>query len=346
MVSTLNQKSTSATARAPDDILMSRVRAGHPAEFRPLYHRHYPAVFAYALTCARTSLDAYELTLQAFTETLQRLIGGERPKDQLAGSLRLQLMDCLRTIAVRKCARDGEGFSSRFREWVADGAPWPLQEREQFTLAWEKSSRETRCLLWHTVLDRDEPLLASRITGIAQPSIEDTRASTLSSLRYGRMALYLGRMDILPECREAIQTLAVQPNYPAPLHHAYACESCYEAYQDIAHLDARLEAHLPGHLLGWWPALEYPVLKASVTSPPSDPPFLERAIQQARTAYDHGTKATGPLAALRTRVGLAIAGFALGATLGAVVTHALLDGHRGNGKAVTSDLIDLQQQHD
>ncbi|WP_331748264.1 hypothetical protein [Streptomyces sp. NBC_00648] len=346
MVSTLNEKSTAASARAPDDILMSRVRAGHPAEFRPLYHRHYPAVFAYALTCARTSLDAYELTLQAFTETLQRLIGKERPKDHLAGSLRLQLMDSVRTLAVRRCAQDGEGFSPRFREWVAAGAPWPLQEREQFTRAWEKSSRDTRCLLWHTVLDRDGPQLASRITGIDQHTIEDTRASTLSSLRYGRMALYLGRLDVLPECRDAIQALAVQPNSPTPLHHAYACESCYEVYQDIAHLDARLASHLPGHLLGWWPTLEYPTLKASVTSPSSDPPFLERAIQQARSAHDQGSKAAGPLVVLRKRLGLVIAGFTLGVILGALVTSVWVDGHRESGKATTSDLIDRQRQRD
>lgn len=310
-----------------DAALIAQVMRGRTDSFRLIYRRHYPAVHSYALTCTRTPLDALELTSHAFVQVLQGMISGELHPDSMNGALRLRLLELVRSAAIQSCVRDGEGFSPQFRQWVATGAAWTLDDVGHLVVGWKNAPREAQCLLWHVLVERDTPVSVSRLTGIPDERINTARIGALAAVRYGRATPYLAQMDLPEECRAAIERLLTQPQDSSALQHCYACPDCFEVYQDLAHVERRLEAQLPLALLGWWPVLEYLNLKATIPVPLTDPPFLDRAVRQA-SELSGAPAAKGSLrglaAVLSPRPLLAAATFIVGAGLGAIISWVMV----------------------
>lgn len=276
--------SRSSAVAIADERLVERLREGDVDGFHFLYRRHFSAAHAYALTCTGTSLDAHELTRLAFTQLLHGLVeGGSRPA-ALAGCVRLQLLECVRSTAVRNCSRDGEGFSLRFRRWVEDGARWPLTDAGQLGAEWETASTQTRCLVWHTVVERDDPALVARVTGLDRTSVEGFLAEAFHPPRQ-------------PRHRHAPIDRARPESTPA---------------------HRTVESLLPVQLLGWWPESEYLRAKRTIAPPMVVPPYLERAIAQARAAS--GDREPPPGGARRSggraRINWVLTALAVGIVLG------------------------------
>jgi hypothetical protein len=304
----------------PDGTLIRAIRDGRSEAFRDIYRRHYPAVNAYASQCVQSPLDAYDLTCQAFADLLQRIWSGESCVERrFPGCLRLALLTSVRCAAVVKSSRDSGAASPRFRQWVAQGARWPMEDNGQLGLAWENLPRTMRCLLWHTTPDLDDLDLVSLITGIASEAIAGARADAMNALRRTRADLYLERLGP-SECREAVGQLMSEPSFSGSrraLRHAGVCAGCRELFNDVIHSDARLRTRLPWQLLGWWPGAAHLDAKAAIPVPEADPPFLSRTTLPARatTRPQRSARKRGPLSA-RPRTALAVTAFAIGLAVG------------------------------
>ncbi|WHM40533.1 hypothetical protein [Streptomyces sp. BPTC-684] len=200
------------TPRPPSDsVLVRDLRRGDTNALRSLYRRHYAAVHAYAVSCTPAPLDAAELTGLAFTLLVQRLQAGEPfTQSRHPGCLRGQLQDSVRTAAVARTQRDPASLSPAFRAWVREGAVWPLKEDGQLTAAFALLHTLSQCLLWHTVVERDDAATIARITGLDQRRLDEYAARVRDTLRQVRTDLYLQRLE-LPDCQEAIRALAASP---------------------------------------------------------------------------------------------------------------------------------------
>ncbi|MDH2389251.1 hypothetical protein QCN29_10705 [Streptomyces sp. HNM0663] len=326
-----------------DAALLISLRRGQTGSFRYLYRRHYAAVQAYASQCMSGPLDAQEVTSSVFARLLQQTSSGESfVEGRHPGCLRPQLLGMVRTAAVDRWHREPHALSRRFRQWVAAGSQWPWGEDGQLALAYERLPAATRRLLWHSVVEGDDPALTARITGLARHEIPEACERALGVLRAFRADLYLERLE-RPDCRELFKRLQAQPGErpdEAAANHLSACPGCRNVYKDLVRLDERLAAQLPVRLLGWWPGREYLRAKAAFPVPLGDPPFLARLLERtdaqaparpsalrrtaraARTAGAATGRCDGLRAVLsrrrpgRSPAALAIAGFLAGVVAG------------------------------
>jgi hypothetical protein len=268
-----------------DAALIIAVRNGQTELFRHLYRRHYAAVQAYAAQCVTGPLHAQEVTSGAFEYLLQRIVSGESFVERRhPGCLRPQLLGNVRTAAINRWHREHDTLSPDFRAWVAAGSRWPWGEDGQLALAYERLPATTQCLLWHSVVERDDPATMARITGLNLHAIPAARDQAISALRQARTDLYLERLQ-RPDCRDVIKRLTLQPEVP-PVEeitdHLRVCPACASFYKDVSRLDEQLEAQLPARMLGWWTGRQYLRAKAAIPVPLGDPPFLAQLLDRAR----------------------------------------------------------------
>ncbi|MGP3927970.1 carbohydrate-binding protein [Streptomyces sp. 8N616] len=232
-----------------DAKLLSLVREGWTAAFGTLYRRHYPAVFGYAAHCVRRPADAHQLACRAYAEVLRETLEGTVAvlDRRHHGCLRLRLLNAVRTTAVQMHTAGVQGqacevsFTPRFRSWVARGCQWPLYDDRPLITSFTGLPECARCLLWHAVVERDEPGLVARITGL------DPRQLALRT-------------------RQAVDML----------HRAVADPGTGAGSSE--ELSIRLRRMLPPLLLGWWPGHTYQVTKTATAPPEREPRFLERAL--------------------------------------------------------------------
>ncbi|MFK4226324.1 hypothetical protein [Streptomyces sp. NPDC019890] len=327
------------------------MRKGQVELFRHVYRRHYAAVQAYASQCMPGPLHAHEVTSQVFAQLLQRMVSGEGFVGQRhPGCLRPQILGNVRTTAITRWHREREVLSPDFRAWVAAGGRWPWGDDGQLAVAFQRLPATTQCLLWHSVVDRDDPASTARITGLALHLVKDRCDEARSALRQARTDLYLERLE-RQDCREVIKRLPQGPEaLPAGevADHLRVCPACMGVYKDVSRLDGQLEAQLPVRLLGWWTGQDYLRAKEAIPAPLDDPPFLTRLMERAEVqtqtqrsrvrraapaaaAHRHGgktgaaaprvrTAAASPRVPRRSRAAVAVIGFltGIGAGMGAL----------------------------
>ncbi|MGW1870881.1 hypothetical protein ACWCPS_35745 [Streptomyces mauvecolor] len=249
-------------------------------------------------------LDAYELVSYSFAQLFQRLLSGQTRTERVYGScLRIQLLEAVRNAALRLSQRDDTVLAPTFRSWVTAGSPWPLDEDGQLSLAYQHLTPLTQCLLWHSLIEREDAASTSRITGLPARSVEDRHKEAARSLRRTRTELYLRRLE-REDCVAFAETIASAPEKPLSgpaAEHIANCPVCREIYLDLARLDARLTTQLPPRLLGWWPAEEYRRAKETAVMPLADPPFLELALRRAlrQSSHRRSARPAAPFACLR-----------------------------------------------
>lgn len=323
-----------------DAAVMIALRKGQIEFFRHLYRRHYAAVQAYASQCVRGPLHAQEVTSDVFAHLLQQMVSGESLIERRhPGCLRPQLLGKVRTGAIHRWHRERETLSPDFQAWVAAGSRWPWGEDGQLALAYERLPATTQCLLWHSVVERDDPAFTARITGLDHHAVPAACDQAMTALRQARADLYLERLE-RPDCREVIERLTQRPEaHPAEgWGHLRACPACAAVYKDLSQLDEQLEAQLPVRLLGWWTGQQYLRAKAAIPVPLGDPPFLARLLERRRadapaepsrvrrTAATRGSRgrsrAASPLLPRRSRAAFAVAGFLVGVGAGVLLLTA------------------------
>ncbi|HET6354158.1 hypothetical protein, partial [Streptomyces sp.] len=238
---------------------MIALRKGRIEFFRHLYRRHYAAVQAYASQCVRGPLHAQEVTSDVFAHLLQQLVSGESLIERRhPGCLRPQLLGKVRTAAINRWHRERDTLAPDFQAWVAAGSRWPWGEDGQLALAYERLPATTQCLLWHSVVERDDPAFTARITGLDHHAVPAACDQAMTALRQARADLYLERLE-RADCRDVIERLTRRPEAdPAEgWGHLSACPACAAVYKDLSQLDEQLEAQLPVRLLGWWTGQRY-----------------------------------------------------------------------------------------
>ena len=326
-----------------DAALMIASRTGQIEFFRHLYRRHYASVQAYASQCVTGPLHAQEVTSDVFAHLLQQLMSGESFVERRhPGCLRPQLLGKVRTTAINRWHRERDTLSPDFRAWVAAGSRWPWGEDGQLALAYERLPATTQCLLWHSVVERDDPAFTARITGLTHHAVPAACDQAMSALRQARTDLYLERLE-RPDCRDVIKRLTQRRPEAPPAEgitdHLRVCPACTSVHKDLSRLDDQLEAQLPVRLLGWWTGQQYLRAKAAISVPLGDPPFLARLLEQrpAHAPAEHsgvhrvtaatlrsrgGRRAASPLLPRRSRAAFAVAGFLAGVGVGMLLLTA------------------------
>ncbi|WP_369393349.1 hypothetical protein AB5J72_41725 [Streptomyces sp. CG1] len=290
----------------PDTALLRDVRNGSVGSMRPLYRRHYSAVYAYASTCAQAPLDAFELASTAFSELLQRLLAGQPVSGRgYNGCLRRELHSAVRSAAVARYSLRPESLAPGFKEWVASGASWPVDDDGDLATAFALLPESAQCLLWHSTIEQDDAASIARITGLRRNRLASLTRAAKTRLKQVRAELYLERRE-QPECRDALMPLLAEPStglHPEPNEHMLLCAGCQNVFQDIKRLNTYLERQLPARLLGWWPGRKYLRTKEITPTPLADPAFVLRAGDQAKTAGKGGcaTRPSYPVARGRSK---------------------------------------------
>ncbi|MEV0319914.1 RNA polymerase sigma factor [Streptomyces sp. NPDC050658] len=249
-----------------DATALAAVQRGQIDAFRLIHERHYPAVHAYAMECLADAEAVGGLSTRVFRRVLMtRLRGGTVIGVRHPGCLRRELLDGVRSGAVAHATYDRAALAPGFRDWVAKGAAWPMEDGSQLAQAFERLPRSAQILLWHGVVERDDPQLIARITGQSEAAVAASTQRARELLRGVRLGLHAERAG-RQECREALAGLeapldgAVVSGIAA---HGLDCPWCREAGEDLADLDGRLGSHLPAWQLGWWPGPRYLRLKAA-----------------------------------------------------------------------------------
>ncbi|MEU8827501.1 carbohydrate-binding protein [Streptomyces sp. NPDC048636] len=243
-----------------DMAALRAVREGRTSVFREVYERHQASVRAYALTCTTSPALAAKLVSVAFAKLGER-VASPHPLDRgrHAGCVRLQLLESTRLAAVADALRHPHAFSSEFMAWIASGSVWPMHDDGQLQVAYEGLTPLEQCLLWHTLVERDDLAAVAGVTGLTGRVLRARLATADRGLRRSRMELYLARVDG-EECVKVLGDGGGLPyGDPGPevAAHLAVCPRCRALYEDLVRLDARAARHLPSRLLGWWPAEEY-----------------------------------------------------------------------------------------
>ncbi|MEU8548964.1 hypothetical protein AB0C81_18595 [Streptomyces roseoverticillatus] len=258
-------------ARRPpsDRALLRAVGDGRLDQFRHLYHRHYRAAYAYAVSCMPAPLDAHGLVRQAFKEVADKALSQQALSTPYYGCLRQNLIDCIRRRAVAQFPKAANSLSPAFRDWVARGCLWPLAEDGQLALAFSQLSPLSRCLVWHSLVENDTLAVISTITGVEAGSLAQAQLHARQSLHRARANLYLLRSE-RPVCQHenilpVPRSEALAADWTAVAPRTFLCPEC-PVPPGLVDLDLHLEAQLPPALLGWWPGHAY--LRAKESLPP------------------------------------------------------------------------------
>ncbi|MGP3923009.1 carbohydrate-binding protein [Streptomyces sp. 8N616] len=272
-----------------DAELLNLVRERWITALRTLYRRHYPAVFGYAAHCADCPADAHRLARQAYTEVLRAtVLGAGAVSDRRhRGCLRLRLLVAVRSAAVQQsqsAQEPGMSLTPRFRSWVARGCQWPLHDSRSLMIPFTSLPESAQCLLWHAVVERDEPALVVRVTGLSPDRLAPMTEQAMDTLREAVVDAYSYSLRVGEDCHKTAEQLvaAARPDGLPVLRgiapHLQTCSACLAVYTDVKELTTRLQRMLPPLLLGWWPGDAYRATKASTAPPQHEPRFLERIL--------------------------------------------------------------------
>ncbi|MFE0188043.1 hypothetical protein [Streptomyces sp. NPDC058989] len=267
-----------------DLTVLDAVQRGQSGAFRLIEERHHPAVHAYASGCVWGAEEVEGLTTRAFGTALQaRLAGGPTFGAHQLGCMRRELLNGVRNAAIARARHARSVLTPEFRSWMEKGGAWPLEEGAQLAMAFEYLPQLSQLLLWHGLVERDEPSLIARISGVPEPDIHGSTRRAKESLRAIRAELHTRCMGSR-ECCEAMPWLGTRTegaSVSGTTEHGSGCPWCREVYEDLTDLDSRLALYLPAWQLGWWPGPSYLRIKA-VPEPPAGGPRAYRRL--ARTA--------------------------------------------------------------
>ncbi|MEV7433920.1 hypothetical protein [Streptomyces griseoviridis] len=253
-----------------DAEILRDLRGGHGSLLALLHQRHRGAALAYASTCTPSPDLADSLVTGAFTRLRDRVASPRRlDEGRHAGCVRLQLLESVRLDAVTAAVRAPGSFHRPFVDWLRDGAVWPLAQDDRWTLAYETLPAGPRCLLWHSLVERDDTPALAAISGLAPADLTIALRRAEQALRHSRSALHTERLDGA-DCAPFLDHLTRRPDAPLSppvVEHLRGCRRCRAVHEELGELPARAARHLPPRLLGWWPSEEYARAKARRRAP-------------------------------------------------------------------------------
>ncbi|MEU9129498.1 hypothetical protein AB0D08_15560 [Kitasatospora sp. NPDC048540] len=241
-------------AAVPDPDLLREAGYGRDAAYQQLVERHRAAVRGYLGTCVADPPTADRLTGLTFTRAGQTVRRG----DPGAGPWRVRLLATARTATLQEWRREPDAvpLTEGFRSWAAAGGAWPLDGSDRLTEAYRILPLPWQTVLWHGVVEQEDPRATAPITGLHPDQVGDLTDRALAGLRSTFTALHRRAVAHRPACTAALTALPTGPGRPAPdpagAAHLTDCPLCGAAALDLADLPGRLRRQLPERLLGWW----------------------------------------------------------------------------------------------
>ncbi|MFG1752855.1 sigma-70 family RNA polymerase sigma factor [Streptosporangium sandarakinum] len=229
-----------------DPALTRMVRAGDDRAVSELYERHHPAVIAFARRLCRDPHTAEDLASEAFARTLRTVRNGPAGP---TGDWRPYLYTVVRNTAA-EWARSDQRFvlTDEFREDdLTTAAPEPPDDL--VTRAYRSLPARWRTVLWHTLIEDEEPERVAKILGITPGNVGVLAFRAREGLRRAYLTAYVSGAS--PRCREYAEPLAAvvrkrSGRLPRALRgHLESCASCARAHAELLDLNATLRAALP-----------------------------------------------------------------------------------------------------
>ncbi|MET8387185.1 sigma-70 family RNA polymerase sigma factor [Streptosporangium canum] len=230
-----------------DDPALTRlVRAGDDRAASELYERHYPAVIAFARRLCQDPHTAEDLVSEAFARTLRTVRNGPAGP---TGDWRPYLYAVVRNTAA-EWARSDQRFvlTDEFREDdLTTAAPEPPDDL--VTRAYRSLPPRWQTVLWHTLIEDEEPERVAKILGITPGNVGVLAFRAREGLRKAYLAAHVSSAS--PRCQEYAEPLAAivrkrGGRLPRALRaHLESCASCARAHTELLDLNATLRAALP-----------------------------------------------------------------------------------------------------
>lgn len=239
----------------PDAGIANLVTHGRTKTFRGIVIRHWDAVAGYLHTCFNDHSNALLNTEDVFS---QACADTQRRRLDPRISWRLHLLVAARRHALHTWYRAPEAaeFRDDFRQWAQDGGSWPLSAHSYLAEAYALLPGDAQAALWHTVVERDPPVLTAQVLGVRRQDVEAVTQRARQRLRQEYLRLHHRRSAAVGRPATALTA---------------------EGQRDLADLDTRLRAQLPGSLLGWWNGGRYAEARSAAPALTGPPPALLRA---------------------------------------------------------------------
>ncbi|MEV4186190.1 sigma-70 family RNA polymerase sigma factor, partial [Streptosporangium canum] len=229
-----------------DPALTRLVRAGDDRAVSELYERHYPAVIAFARRLCQDPHTAEDLASEAFARTLRTVRNGPAGP---TGDWRPYLYAVVRNTAAEWARSDQRSvLTGEFREDdLTTAAPEPPDDL--VTRAYRSLPPRWQTVLWHTLIEDEEPERVAKILGITPGNVGVLAFRAREGLRKAYLAAHVSSAS--PRCQEYAEPLAAivrkkGGRLPRALRaHLESCASCARAHTELLDLNATLRAALP-----------------------------------------------------------------------------------------------------
>ncbi|MFI6796103.1 sigma-70 family RNA polymerase sigma factor [Streptosporangium canum] len=230
-----------------DDPALTRlVRAGDDRAVSELYERHHPAVIAFARRLCQDPHTAEDLASEAFARTLRTVRNGLAGP---TGDWRPYLYAVVRNTAAEWARSDQRSvLTDEFREDdLTTAAPEPPDDL--VTRAYRSLPPRWQTVLWHTLIEDEEPERVAKILGITPGNVGVLAFRAREGLRKAYLAAHVSSAS--PRCQEYAEPLAAivrkkGGRLPQALRaHLESCASCARAHTELLDLNATLRAALP-----------------------------------------------------------------------------------------------------
>ncbi|MEV0417796.1 sigma-70 family RNA polymerase sigma factor [Streptosporangium canum] len=229
-----------------DPALTRLVRAGDDRAVSELYERHHPAVIAFARRLCQDPHTAEDLASEAFARTLRTVRNGLAGP---TGDWRPYLYAVVRNTAAEWARSDRRSvLTDEFREDdLTTAAPEPPDDL--VTRAYRSLPPRWQTVLWHTLIEDEEPERVAKILGITPGNVGVLAFRAREGLRKAYLAAHVSSAS--PRCQEYAEPLAAivrkrSGRLPRALRaHLESCASCARAHTELLDLNATLRAALP-----------------------------------------------------------------------------------------------------
>ncbi|WP_081937688.1 sigma-70 family RNA polymerase sigma factor [Streptosporangium roseum] len=234
------------TPESADPVLTRLVRAGDDRAVSALYERHHPAVIAFARRLCQDPHTAEDLASEAFARTLRTVRNGPAGP---TGDWRPYLYAVVRNTAAEWARSDQRSvLTDEFREDdLTTAAPEPPDDL--VTRAYRSLPPRWQTVLWHTLIEDEEPERVAKILGITPGNVGVLAFRAREGLRKAYLAAHVSSAS--PRCQEYAEPLAAivrkrSGRLPRALRaHLESCASCARAHTELLDLNATLRAALP-----------------------------------------------------------------------------------------------------
>uniref|UniRef100_UPI00066DF28D RNA polymerase sigma factor n=1 Tax=Nonomuraea sp. SBT364 TaxID=1580530 RepID=UPI00066DF28D len=228
-----------------DAALTRQVRAGDSRAVSELYERHHAAVLAFARRLCRDPHTAEDLASEAFARTLRTVRTGAAGP---TGGWRPYLYAVARNTAAEWARSDQRlVLTGEFREDELTAAG-PEPPDDLVTRAYRSLPPRWQTVLWHTLIEDEEPERVAKILGITPGNVGVLAFRAREGLRKAYLAAHVTGA---PECREYAEPLATvvrkkNGRLPRTLRaHLASCPGCTRAHTELLDLNATLRSALP-----------------------------------------------------------------------------------------------------